>query len=478
MRDRHKTRPVRRAVALALLALLSAACGARFDETTTTAGSVGAGDGLGTGAQGGPTDARGTGGATTGTATGDTVPGAMPGSATGTPAGAGTAAGGAPGGGTTGSTPAAGGAATATVAAGPAPGVSATEIKIGYLLPITGAAPVPSQFDKGVNAYYADLNAKGGINGRKIRVIVEDTQSQATVGKNKAQKLIEQDKVFAIVVLDRLENQKAIGEYLDARKFPNIEIQTPANLNPAQSWTFGVTIDHAVQGKLVADYFVKVLKAQKAAIVYENTPILGPGRDAFAKQMAALGGKVVYSKAVDGQANDFSGEALGLSQSGATATWLYMAPTPAAKLANQADAAGFHPTWFANSISWGFDLIFKVAPKALAGARAFSPWLPLSDPRTNNFQNAYRAQNGGADPDDLGLVGWGVGQIVVEGIRRAGPQLGQNSFRDAMQNLRFRPDVWAPLSFGPGVREGANVIAVLKEAGGRWVLERDFTGGF
>jgi len=69
-------------------------------------------------------------------------------------------------------------------------------------------------------------------------------------------------------------------------------------------------------------YFVKVLKATKAAVVYENTPALSPGVDAFKKQMQALGGTVVYSKAIDGQATDFSNEALGLKQAGATAVWL------------------------------------------------------------------------------------------------------------------------------------------------------------
>jgi branched-chain amino acid transport system substrate-binding protein len=336
---------------------------------------------------------------------------------------------------------------------------------------------VPSNFDKGANVYWNFINGKGGINGRKVQAVIKDTQSSAQVGKQQAQALIEQDKVFAIVVLDRLENQQAIGQYLDARKFPNVEIQTPANLDKGQTWTFGVTIDHAVQGGLIADYFVKVLKATKVAIVYENTPALAPGKDAFAKEITKLGGQVTYSQAIDGQENDFSQEALALSRSGATATWLYMAPTPAAKLANQADAAGYHPVWFANSISWNFDLIFKVGPKALAGARAFSPWLPLSDPRTNTYKQAYQSQTG-ETPDDLGIVGWGVGEIVGQGIQTAGKQIGQNNFRAAMQTMKFAPDIWAPLNFGAGVREGANVVAVLKESNGAWALDRDFTSSF
>lgn len=360
---------------------------------------------------------------------------------------------------------------------GPAPGVTADSIKVGYLLPLTGAAPIPSNFDKGVKVYWNDVNEKGGIFGRKVEVVVEDTQSSASVGKDKAKKLVEEDKVFTIVVLDRLENQQAIGEYLNDRKVPNLQIQTPANLAKSETWTFGVTIDHAVQGKLIADYLVKELGAERVAVVYENTPALSPGRNAFEKEAAKLGADVVFSRAIDPQANDFSNEALGLKQERADAVWLYMAPTLAAKLANQADAAGYHPTWFANSISWGFDLVLKVAPDGLEGARAFSPWLPLSDSRTDTYQNQYREQYN-ETPDDLGLVGWGVGQIVGKGLEEAGEDLGQNGFRIAMQNLNFAPDLWAPVAFAPGVREGANVVAVLKQDGDHWALEHDFTGSF
>jgi len=363
------------------------------------------------------------------------------------------------------------------VAPGPAPGVTADSIKIGYLLPLTGAAPIPSNFDKGVKVYWNSVNRQGGIFGRKIQVVVEDTQSSASVGKDKAKKLVEEDKVFTIVVLDRLENQQAIGAYLDGRKVPNIEIQTPANLAKSQTWTFGVTIDHAVQGRLIADYFVHVLRAENVGVIYENAPALSPGRNAFATEIGKLKAKVAYNRAIDPQANDFSNEALGLKQAGATAVWLYMAPTLAAKLANQADAAGYHPTWFANSISWAFDLVLKVAPTGLSGARAFSPWLPLADPRTDTYQREYRSQYGEA-PDDLGLVGWGVGQIVGKGIERAGKDLGQSGLRNAMQHLEFAPDLWAPVSFRPGVREGANVVAVLKQDGDHWALERDFAGSF
>jgi branched-chain amino acid transport system substrate-binding protein len=358
---------------------------------------------------------------------------------------------------------------------GPAPGVTATEIKIGYLLPITGAAPIPVHFDKGVNAYWNDLNAKGGINGRKVKVIIEDTQSQASVGKDKAKKLIEQDKVFMVVVLDRIENQKALNEYLDQRKVPNIAVNAPANLSASQAWTFGIVIDQAVQGKVIADYFVKTLHSQKVAVLTENQPLLNPGRDAFVSEVKAAGGQVVYSKQINGQGTDFSSEARDLESSGAQTVWLYMAPTTAATFANQALQAGAHPTWFSNAIAWGFNLTLAVAPDAFKGAQTFSPWLPLSSPAAAPYKAAFEKQNPGEKPDDLGIVGWGLGEIVAEGLKTTKGQLGQNSFREAMQNLNFKPVLWAPINCQPNRRVCSDEVAVLKAESGQWNLVQGFS---
>ena len=63
---------------------------------------------------------------------------------------------------------------------------------------------------------------------------------------------------------------------------------------------------------------------------------------------------------------------------------------------------------------------------------------------------------------------------MAGGLQAVKGQLGQNSFREAMQNLQLKPALWNPLSFGPGVREGGNAVAIYKESGGAWVLERDF----
>ena len=84
--------------------------------------------------------------------------------------------------------------------------------------------------------------------------------------------------------------------------------------------------------------------------------------------------------------------------------------------------------WFANSISWGFDLVFKVAPKALAGRAGVQPVAAAVRPPHQHLPGRVPGQTG-QTPDDLGIVGWGVGEIVGAGMQSAGKPLGQNSFR-------------------------------------------------
>lgn len=372
-----------------------------------------------------------------------------------------------------------------TVDPGKRPGVTATTIKLAYLIPKTGAAPVPPQVEQGIRAYWDYLRGKGGIAGRNVQVTVYDTTSNEQVAREVAQQAID-DGNFAVVALDRLGVQQAIGKFLDDRSFPNLQVQTPVNLPAAQKWTFGLTIDHDSQGTMIAQYFKRGLKAAKVAVVYETDNTLKPGVEAFKTEAKKLGLTVSYEAQIDGNGNDFSAQASQLRSSGATATWLYMAPIPASKLAGQADAIGYHPTWFANSISWNFNIVFGGgANRALRDARAFSPWPALNDPRTATYKKAYQALY--ADPpEDLGIPGWGIGQIIATALKTIGEDLGQNNFRAAMQALQIgstsvvdgTPMLWSPLAFGPGIRTGASQVVTFKESNLNWAVEADYRSGY
>ena len=492
---RTSRRRARLAALLLVLAMAVVACGPRFDRTEIAGAGVGAG-------QAGQVGAPGVAGqtmATTadGTSAADASAAGTTG-ADGTTTGAGTptaesptfATGGAPaadGGSSTtasgdqqaaaGATPAQQSSAPGAADPGPHPGVTDDTIKIGYLVPLTGAAPIPQSWDKGANLYWDVKNANGGIHGRKVQLFIEDTKSNTTTAVQKARKLVTQDKVFTIVTLDRLEVQEAVARELEGRNYPHVMVQSPTP--PPASWknTFTISIDHTVQGRAVARFFASELSGRtKVAIVREQTNALKPGADAFVAEAKKQGLQVVANETINPNNTQFQQTVLRLQQAGAQLVWLYMAPEPAAKIINQAGAAGYQPDWFANSISWNFELMHSVAGQFMDGhAYAFSPWVALSDPRTANYKKAWNSCSScSGQPDDIGLVGWGVGGVLDAALTAAGQNLGQNTFRDALHHLKVATDVWAPLDFTGGGSIGTNQVAVYASKGGHWQMMGDF----
>lgn len=353
---------------------------------------------------------------------------------------------------------------------GPAPGVTDEVIKVVYLVPLSGAAPIPTSWDEGAKLYW-DVN---DVAGRRVEIKIYDTESNTSTAVQKARQAVTQDKAFTIITLDRLEVQAAVANELEARNFPHIMIQSPTPAPAAWKNTFTVSIDHTVQGKAVARFFSKDLasKGKKVGVVREQTNALKPGTDAFVAEAKSLGLDVVAVETINPQSNQYQQTVLSLQQAGAEIVWLYMAPQPAITIINQ--SGGYAPTWFANSISWNFDLIHPLTPNLDGRAFAFSPWVPLTNPRANAYKAAYRKQLD-KEPDDIGLVGWGVGEVVDAALTAAGENLGHDAFRASMRTFKANTQVWAPLDFSGGGSVGANQVAVYQTKGGTWT---SFGGDF
>jgi ABC-type branched-subunit amino acid transport system substrate-binding protein len=297
------------------------------------------------------------------------------------------------------------------------------------------------------------------------------------------------DKVFAAVSLDRLTVAGALTTALHNAGIPHLVTQLPPK-QAVPSDAFVIGMDQLRHGPQIADYMAHSLKVKKVGIVTETDPGLYAARDAFIAEAKAQGLQVVHSEAVDPSANQYLSEAQKLKNDGAEAVWLYMAPNVAINIAKETQSISYHPTWVGNSISWGFNLALTPAAGALDGARAFSPWGGLSDPRYKVF-NQVDTEGRTAQDKDIGLAAWGFGQIVAGALKAVGPNLGRNSFTYAMQNLRLGstdpvtgvPLCWSPIDFTGGKRFGSgNRTIVLKVQGSGansvWATESDYRSAF
>jgi branched-chain amino acid transport system substrate-binding protein len=376
------------------------------------------------------------------------------------------------------------GAAAVAVPAGKTTGVTASTIKIALFVPKTGAAPVPPTIDAQAQNYWDYVKSKGGIYGRNVSLKIYDTGS-TEAGAKQAVLQAASDGVFAAVSLDRIAVEGALVTELHRAGIPHLINQMPHD-QAIPSDGFYIGTDQVHNGVQIADYMAHTLKVHKVGFVGETDPTAYPARDAFVAEAKRLGLQVVHNEVVDGMSNQFLSEAQKLKNDNAEAMWMYVAPNNAINLSKEAAADGYHPTWVSSSIAWGFNLVLTPASGALDGAKSFSPWGGLSDPRYATY-NRVNTQGRSQDDKDIGLPAWGYGQIVAAALKAAGKDLGRNSFRNAMQNLRTgstdevtgSPMCWPPLDFTGGKRYGSGdrtIVMTVHGTGsqGVWATESDY----
>jgi ABC-type branched-subunit amino acid transport system substrate-binding protein len=393
--------------------------------------------------------------------------------------------------GTTGGTSSTGSANGPTaVPAGSTTGVTKTSVTIGLFIPKTGAAPVPPTIDQQAQNYFDYVRSKGGIWGRNVTVKIYDTGSTEAGARSAVQNAIS-DKIFAAISLDRISVEGALVTALHKAGIPHLINQMPhAQAIPDDGFYIGT--DQVHNGVQIADYMKDRLKVTKVGFVGETDPTAYPARDAFVAEAKRIGLQVVHNEVVDGMGNQFLAEAQKLKNDGAQSVWLYVAPNNAINISKEAQADGYHPTWVSSSIAWGFNLALTPAAGALDGARSFSPWGGLSDPRYKTFNQVNTAGRTSQDKD-IGLGAWGFGQIVAAALHDVGPDLGRNSFRVAMQNLRTgttdvvtkAPMCWPPLDFTGGKRYGSGDRTIVMRVQGSgasgnsvWATESDYASKY
>jgi ABC-type branched-subunit amino acid transport system substrate-binding protein len=394
-------------------------------------------------------------------------------------------------GGTTGNSTT-GGATGASVPAGDTTGVTATSIVIGLFVPKTGAAPMPPTFDAQVQNYFDFVKTKGGINGRNVTVKVYDTGS-TEAGARSAVQSAQGDHIFAAVSFDRPAVEGALVTALHNAHIPHLVEMMPPTQAVADDDAFVIGMDQVQQGKQIVDYMSHTLHKTKVAIVRENDPgTVGPS-NAFTSEAKALG-VTVFEKSIDAGANEYFNEVSALCSSKADATWLDVAPNVAIKFAveykQQCQGRTSPMVWIAAGVTWGFNLVLSPGAGAFDGAKAFSPWGGLHDPRYATFNRVNTA--GQTDRDkDIGLAAWGFGQVVAKALKDAGPSLGRNSFEVAMQNLRTGSTdpvtgaamCWMPLDFTGGKRIGSGnrtMVITVQGTGSNsiWATESNYRSEF
>src|SRR6201994_733563 len=211
------------------------------------------------------------------------------------------------------------------------PDVSASggEILIGNVMPYTGALAAFASIGKTEAAYFDMINERGGINGRKVKFLSYDSNSDSQTAAEQTRKLIEQDNVLLMFGSFATTGDLALRPYLNQRKIPQLFVASGDQgwSDPKSSpWTMGWPPAFRSEGRIYANYLQASYPESRIAVLWQNDQF---GRDLFRGLQEGLGNSartIVSDIAIDGTEKSLDAQIDVLQSSGAEIVLIDVAP--------------------------------------------------------------------------------------------------------------------------------------------------------
>lgn len=320
------------------------------------------------------------------------------------------------------------------------PGITDNQVTIGAFQDQSGAAAVVGiNMRKGMEAYFNWVNARGGVNGRKIKFIVEDDGFQAARAIAATKKLVEQDKVFALVGTLGTPGVAATIDYIMEKQIPSIYQGTgiSALAYPPKKYFFPVQPNYISEGRIVATYVVDNLKMKRIAVACEQTDIGTEGLRGVREQLAIYKMEPVEVVNFGAADVDFSSQILKLMRAKPEAVIIYSTIKPAAGFLKQAKVMGLEAQFLTTYVNADPIQMPGLAGDACVGLIA-PGWVPVlgNDADSTKYLEIYQATYPKEMPSAFAAAGFIAGEVFCEGLKRAGKNPTREGLIAAMESLR------------------------------------------
>jgi branched-chain amino acid transport system substrate-binding protein len=369
--------------------------------------------------------------------------------------------------------------AATTQAADPVRGVTDTEIVIGTVTDLSGVTAV-----QGVNnsdalrMAFDEVNAKGGINGRKIKYVVEDNQYQVPRAVQAMNKLLNNDNIFVAVSDGGTPMNDANLPAEIEKNVPNVFPLTSARsmYEPFNKLKFSQFASYYDQMRSAVKYFAEKHGRKAFCVMYQDSDF---GKDVLAgvvAQTEAMGMKVVATTAHRPTDTDFNAAAQKLHDAGCDAIMMGTIVRDTNIIIQTV-----------RKMNWDVDMVgqfasYDTAVASLPGGatEGFFCMAPAlyaypDDPRqeVQDFARRYKAKFG-RDPNFHGEVGYTAGQIVIKALEFAGKDLTTDGFVKGMESIHDYKDIFGTeLSLGPNQHHASTRSFLTVVKAGRWVPVED-----
>jgi len=362
-------------------------------------------------------------------------------------------------------------------------GVSKDEIVLGSIQDLSGPiAGFGKQARLGMMLAVDEINERGGINGRKIKLLVEDSAYDQKKAVLAAQKLVNQDKIFMMVGhIGTAQNMAAMPVQFEKNVINFFPITAAREMyEPFHKLKYSYAAPYYDQMRLSVPKLVSEKGAKKVCTMYQDDDfgleVLKGGEDGLKTIGMEFAEKTSYKRG----ATDFSSQVSKMQASGCDFIVLGTIIRETIGAIATARKLGYNPTFVGSSASYT-DLIHKLGGKPMDG---FYATMTVQNPYTEGqsgpiqfWANKYKTKFN-EDPTVFSVYGYSIIDTFATVAGKAGKGLNTESFIKVMDTLTVPSDIFgsAPQSFSATKRLGSSASRISQITDGKWKVVSEYAG--
>ena len=360
-------------------------------------------------------------------------------------------------------------------------GVSRNEIVIGTIQDLSGPiAGFGKQARNGMQLRVDELNEQGAIHGRKLRLLVEDSAYDPKKAVLAAQKLVNQDKIFAMLShIGTAHTNAALPVQLEKNVINWFPLTSSRDMfEPYHRLKFAFAASYFDQMRVAVPRLMKEKGAKKACTIYQDDDFgldVMRGAEAGLKSMnMQFAEKTSFKRG----ATDFSSQVARMKAAGCDLVVMGTIIRETIGTIGESRKTGFNPTFLGSNAAYT-DLIHRLGGKAMDGLYATmtvqNPYLDESNSQLRFWANKYKTKYG-EDPTVFSVYGYTTMDTFIQVVQKAGPGLSVDSFVKAAESHEFPQDFFgSPVArLGPNKRQASDTSRLSQLQDGRWKVVSEY----
>jgi branched-chain amino acid transport system substrate-binding protein len=336
----------------------------------------------------------------------------------------------------------------------------AQEIRLGFTPPITGASAAEGALQiKAIDLALKQINAAGGVNGKKINLVKVDNQSSNPGALAALQKAVEQEKVLALVGFVKSTQILATSDAVKTYGVPTIIGGTNATLTKqGNPWLFRVRPDDSIAAAAMVKFIKEDTKFTKIGILHDTDAFGTGGADLVEQGAKAAGLTLVRREKFTTKDKDYTAQLLALKSAGAQIMVVY-GPNPEdiAVIQRQYRQLG-SPFKYIGSPSSQMKDCLNLSKESAEGLIAIADFVPGQSPVNKKYADEYKAEYK-EDYDTTSAWTYDGLNILVNAIRKVGEDRAK--IREAILATQGYKGVLGTFSFTPN-GDGLSEVSVVQ----------------